>query len=63
MCFLKLQDHYKIDFMTKNDLVISQAYRPQSFAQIWDFTGWIYEGSSWSNTDFLAKTKKCSQNA
>ena len=28
MCFSKLQDHYKIDFMPKNDLVISQAYAP-----------------------------------
>ena len=26
--FLKLQDHYKIVFMPKNDLVISQAYAP-----------------------------------
>ena len=29
MCFSKLQDHYKIDFMPKNDLVISQAYAPK----------------------------------
>ena len=26
--FLKLQDHYKIVFKPKNDLVISQAYPP-----------------------------------
>ena len=26
--FSKLQDHYKIVFMSKNDLVIAQAYAP-----------------------------------
>ena len=33
MCFLKLQDHYKINFMPKNDLVISQAYAPNLFGK------------------------------